>query len=137
MNYIPYKQKLVSKARELRKEMTEAEKKLWFEVLRDSWKTGYKFTRQKPLGEFIADFYSAKLLLVIEVDGDSHAESKERDQERTNYLKNKYNIEVIRYQNEDVLNNLESVYNDLVKKLSVRFIVINNPPDKGDTGGYE
>ena len=60
---------LKSRAQSLRRDPTPAEKKLWFEFLRD---LPQRFTRQKPLGRFIADFYCSSCALVIEVDGDSH-----------------------------------------------------------------
>ena len=66
--FLPYNPQLVARAREMRKNPTVAERKLW----------GYlrnfpvKFWRQKPINNFIVDFYCPKLKLVIEVDGDSH-----------------------------------------------------------------
>jgi len=110
--YIPYKRKLTELARQNRNNPTPAEKKIWYEVLSRKQFKGYKFTRQKPIADFIVDFYCSKLRLVIEIDGDSHAESKEYDEVRTNIL-NQYGLKVLRYTNRDVMNNIDGVYQDL------------------------
>ncbi len=117
--YVPYNKALTEKARENRKNPTSAEKKLWYEALRNKRLDNLKFTRQKPLGEYIVDFYCAELMLAIEIDGDTHAEQEEYDKNRTENL-NKYGIEVVRYTNSEVLNNLEGVYEDLRQRLSER-----------------
>jgi very-short-patch-repair endonuclease len=124
--YLPYKRKLTQLARKNRNNPTPAEKKLWFEVLCRKRFEGYKFTRQKPLGGYIVDFYCSKLQLVIEIDGDTHAENTEYDEMRTNILK-QYGLKVLRYTNRDVMNNIEGVYQDLMK--------IINPPMPPLTGG--
>ena len=67
-----YNNNLTELARENRKNQTEAEKRLWIEVLRNKKMDGYKFTRQKPIENYILDFYCSKLKLGIEVDGSSH-----------------------------------------------------------------
>jgi very-short-patch-repair endonuclease len=67
--FFRYRRDLKSRARELRKDPTSAERKLWFDFLAIHPE---KFTRQKPLGRYIADFYCARARLVIELDGDSH-----------------------------------------------------------------
>ena len=90
-----------------------------------------KFTRQKPLDEYIVDFYCAELMLAIEIDGDTHANQEQYDKRRTESL-NKYGIEVIRYTNAEVLNNLEGVYQDLRERVSTR-----KPPKPAVSGGLE
>jgi len=115
--FIPYSKNLVSRARELRKEETSAERFFWNEVLKDKKLLGLKFTRQKPIDNFIVDFYCASLGVVIEIDGKIHFAQKSRDRERDEILKQKFGIKVVRYKNEDVLNNLEKVIEDLVKRL--------------------
>ena len=114
--YIPYNKTLTEKARENRKNPTPAEKKMWFEVLRDRQFEGLKFTRQKPLDQFIVDFYCSELMLVVEIDGDSHADQIAYDRMRTEKLGH-YGITVIRYTNSDVLHNLAGVYVDLSVKV--------------------
>ncbi|MEK7128161.1 MAG: endonuclease domain-containing protein [Patescibacteria group bacterium] len=115
--YIPYDKNLVSRARELRKQNTEAESLFWNEVLKDKKLASFKFTRQKPLDNFIADFYCASLGLVIEIDGEIHNFQKARDKERDNVLKQKFGLKIIRYTNEEVLNSTEKVIKDLVNKI--------------------
>lgn len=117
--YIPYNKTLTEKARTNRKNPTPAEQKLWHEVLRGKRLDNLKFTRQKPLTEYIVDFYCAELMLVIEIDGDTHPGQKQYDKDRTKNL-NKFGVEVIRYTNAEVLNNLEGVYQDLCKRISAR-----------------
>ena len=117
--YIPYNKTLTEKARENRKKPNPAEKKLWFEVLQNKQFAHLKFTRQKPLDEYIVDFYCSELMLAIEVDGDSHAEQVEYDQKRTLRL-NQLGVDVIRYTNQEVLNTLNGVYLDLLEKIRHR-----------------
>ena len=132
--YIPYNKALTEKARENRKNPTSAEKKLWYEVLRNKRLDNLKFTRQKPLDEYIVDFYCAELMLAIEIDGDTHAEQEEYDKSRTENL-NKYGIEVVRYTNSEVLNNLEGVYQDLSERVSEK--KAPKSPTPLDKGGEE
>jgi len=115
--FIPYDKNLVSKARELRKSETEAEKIFWFKILKNKKLFNFKFTRQKPIGNFIVDFYCAELKLAIEIDGEIHKYQKVRDSERDNILKQKFGIKIIRYKNEEILNNIEDVLNDLVERI--------------------
>ena len=118
-SFIPYNKNLTKKARENRKNPTVAEKKIWYKVLRNKEFVNYKFTRQKPLDNFIVDFYCSELLLAVEIDGDSHVEQIDYDILRTKKL-NSYGIEVIRYTNLEVINNLEGVYDDLKRKVAER-----------------
>ena len=120
LNYIPYKTCNTRYARQNRKNPTPAETLLWNKILRNKQLAGYKFTRQKPLGNYVVDFYCTELQLVIEVDGDSHAEQVFYDQQRTEWLASQ-NIRVMRFTNRDVLQNLEGVYHVLFTNLkSVR-----------------
>ncbi len=98
---------LTNNARTLRKNMTKEERHLWYDFLRSY---PVKFTRQKVLGKYIADFYCAKANLVIELDGSQHYEDDSliNDEKRTAYLE-QYGITVIRILNLDVLKNFEGV----------------------------
>ena len=116
--HIPYQKKLVEKARVNRKNPTAAEKKMWFKMLRNRAFRGLKFTRQKPLDKYIVDFYCSKLLLAIEIDGDSHVEQQEYDKERAKRLGN-YGITVIMYMNREVLESLSGVFDDLNEKVEM------------------
>jgi len=117
--FIPYDKNLVSRARELRKSVTEAEKKFWSEILRNRKLKNFKFTRQKPIGNFIVDFYCAKFKLAIEVDGDIHKLQKIRDAERDDFLQEKFGLRILRYNNREVLNNPQRVLADLVEKINL------------------
>ena len=112
--FIPYDKNLVSRARELRKSETEAEKKFWNVILKNKKLEKFKFTRQNPIGDFIVDFYCAKLKLAIEIDGGVHNFQDRRDIERDNILKNKFDLKIVRYKNEDVFSNSEKVLEDLI-----------------------
>ena len=95
------------RARELRREMTPAEKLLWSR-LRNKRLDGLKFRRQHPLGPFIADFYCAACRLVVEIDGDIHDLQPEREAARTEQFA-QYGYRVIRFRNKQVLNDIEDV----------------------------
>ena len=110
--YLPYNKNLTAIARENRNNPTKAEGKIWNEVLRMRQFASYKFLRQKPIGGYIVDFYCSELRLVIEIDGDSHAESVEYDEERTKIL-GALGLTVVRYTNDEVLTNIQGVYDDL------------------------
>ncbi len=105
-----YNKNLKTLATEMRKNMTPAEKTMW-DLLRDTEFSRYRFLRQKPIGHFILDFYCQKLSLAIEVDGGIHYinNNKDKDKERSEILKDKYNIDVIRFSNEEILNNTKQV----------------------------
>lgn len=95
-------------AKALRKNMTEAEKLLWF-FLKEGFE-GYKFRRQHPLGIYIADFYCHKIRLILEIDGSIHdlSEVKENDALRQQWLEEN-NYKVVRFTNKEVLENVNVV----------------------------
>ncbi len=115
--FIPYNKSLTSFARQNRKNPTPAETRIWNEVLRRQQFAQYKFLRQKPIASCIVDFYCSELRLVIEIDGDSHAESHSHDAARTRVL-NSFGLTVVRYTNADVMNNIEGVYSELVRRVA-------------------
>ena len=117
--YVPYNKALIDKARQNRKNPTLAERKLWFEVLRRERLNRLKFTRQKPLGDYIVDFYCAERMLAIEIDGDSHDARQQQDETRTRRL-NALGIEVVRCTNAEIMNNLEGVYQNLLMHVTER-----------------
>ncbi|MCD6579957.1 DUF559 domain-containing protein, partial [bacterium] len=142
LKYIPYNPSLKDMARENRKNPTPAEKKMW-EFLQNKEFKGLKFTRQKPLDKFIADFYCAELRLVIEIDGEYHDNQKEQDKTRSEILWDKYKIRVIRYTNTQILNNSKEVLDDLLEKIKHRVpsgetkVKDKFPPEKGDKRGFK
>ena len=116
--FIPYKPDLKLKARKNRNNPTKQEIRMWYEVLFNR-KTGYKFTRQKPIDSFIIDFYSPELRMGIEIDGDTHAEQIEYDQSRTKILEN-LGIKIIRYTNLEVMQNIAGVCDNLIEEIAKR-----------------
>jgi len=104
-------------AKKLRKELTEAERKLW-RHLRAKQIKGVKFRRQQLIGNYIADFYCAEKKLVIELDGGQHAESK-KDKGRDTFIENK-GIRVARIWNSEVMTNIEGVMEYIKESLEGR-----------------
>ena len=102
-----YNKQLVPLAKQLRKEMTKEERHLWYDFLRSY---PVRFSRQKVLGNYIADFYSAEAKLVIELDGSQHYEegNVEKDTDRTVFLE-AYGLTVIRIPNNEVNCNFRGV----------------------------
>ena len=100
--------------RRLRANLTPAEKILWAK-LRSKQFQAHTFRRQHGIGPFIVDFYCAEKRLVIEVDGDVHANSTnlKKDIERERYLR-AIGLVIVRYTNDEVLNNLDGVLEDLI-----------------------
>ena len=105
----------VKNARHLRKGATDAERKLW-SALRDQQLDGFKFRRQVPIGDFIADFACLSARLIVEVDGGQHDAEREKDAARTDWL-NSRDYRVIRFWNNDVLANLEGVVRTILTAL--------------------
>src|SRR5262249_21071493 len=105
--FIRYRRDLKSRSRELRRDPSPAERRLWFDFLSVH---SEKFTRQKPLGHYIADFYCSRARLVIEVDGDSHFSraGEQYDERRTEALAFQ-GILVIRFTNLEVMQEFEAV----------------------------
>ena len=102
-----HNKQLVPFAKQLRKEMTKEERHLWYDFLRTY---PVRFSRQKVLGKYIADFYSAEVKLVIELDGSQHYEDSntEKDAERIAFLEG-YDLTVIRIPNNEVNRNFRGV----------------------------
>jgi len=121
---------LVETARHLRKNQTEAEDLLW-ELLRNKQLNGYKFRRQHPIKPgFVLDFYCVKEKLTIEIDGEYHnsEDQKYADEERTAILEDK-GIDVIRFQNSEVLEQTEQVLQEIADTL--------DPPSPASGGRTE
>ena len=104
---IPYNPKLKERARELRRNMTLAEVLLW-KRLKAGQILGYKFNRQRPLDEYIVDFYCKELLLAIEVDGRSHNNRQGQDAQRERRLE-ELGVTILRFWDHDVKTDMESV----------------------------
>ena len=102
-----HNKQLVPFAKQLRKEMTKEERHLWYDFLRTY---PVRFLRQKVLGKYIADFYSAEAKMVIELDGSQHYEDDnlEKDAERTAFLEG-YGLTIVRIPNNEVSRNFRGV----------------------------
>ncbi len=113
----PYNSKLKQLSQELRKNMTYAERLLWSK-LRMKQVKGFMFSRQKPIGEYIADFYCHKANIVVEVDGGQHFsnESIEYDNIRNEFMES-MGIKVLRFTNNEVTENIEGVIAIIEKNL--------------------
>ena len=115
----PRNQRNLTNARALRRDMTPQERHLWYDFLRSY---PVRFSRQKVLGKYIADFYSAEARIVIELDGSQHyeKENSEKDAERTAFLES-YGLTVIRIPNNEISRNFRGVceYIDTVVRQSL------------------
>ena len=112
---IYYNPALKELARELRNNMTFAEKATW-RMLNGKQFKGYDFHRQKPIGEFIADFYCYNLRLVIEIDGITHLDKDviRKDKIKSQYF-NSIGLNILRFSDDLVLGNWMMVEKELIK----------------------
>jgi BirA family biotin operon repressor/biotin-[acetyl-CoA-carboxylase] ligase len=108
--------RLTGLARNLRNNATEAEKRLWMH-LRTSQFEGAKFTRQFPIGDFIADFACRALHLAIELDGGQHSDSP-TDTNRTRLIE-VHGYRVIRFWNNEVLGNMDGVLQVIAQEIAI------------------
>jgi very-short-patch-repair endonuclease len=115
-------------ARLNRKVDTEAEAMLW-NRLRGRKLNGFKFRRQHPIEEFIADFYCHECNLVVELDGEYHsAEDQQSYDEGRTYNLEGLGIKVIRFKNSEIRNGIEEV----LQAIAIHLIPFPSPPQKGD-----
>ncbi len=104
---------ITERARKLRNNPTEAEKKLWQAIKKHDF--DLRFRRQYPIGPYFADIACKEKMLVIEIDGGQHSELSDRN--RTNYIEAK-DFRIIRFWNNDVLGNIEGVMTEITKALN-------------------
>jgi len=106
---LQYNKSLKHFSRELRKNITDAEKLLWSKIRGKQFK-GYQFYRQKTISNYIVDFYCPKAHLIIEVDGGQHysSEGKEKDKVRDDYMAS-IGIKVLRFSDKDIFQNTAGV----------------------------
>ncbi|MGN6155785.1 MAG: endonuclease domain-containing protein [Sphingomicrobium sp.] len=109
-----FRQRPTRRAQQLRNDATDAERRLWRHLSRRQLH-GFKFSRQMPVGPYICDFLCRDRRLVIEVDGGQHADSK-RDEIRTDFLEAQ-GYRVIRFWNNDVLENVDGVLQAIAEEL--------------------
>jgi len=120
------KEKL-QRAKELRREMTPAEKILW-EQLRAN-KLGVHFRRQQVIAGFIVDFYCHRSGLVVEVDGDIHDLQQEEDARREEVLKG-MGLTIVRFRNEEVIKDIDSVVGNIKSFIPVLGEALSGPPSR-------
>jgi len=109
----------IDKSRNLRRNQTDAEKKLWA-VLRDRRLSGIKFRRQFSIDIFILDFYAPEFNLAVEADGGQHyAEGAEKDALRAERLFAS-GVHVLRFSNRDILQNIEGVCETILQTIEKR-----------------
>ncbi|MFC1681893.1 endonuclease domain-containing protein [Pseudomonadota bacterium] len=106
---------LITRARSLRKNSTDAERLLWYH-LRNRRMAGYKFKRQFIVGRYIVDFVCIDAKLVVELDGGQHGAQEQYDSKRTEFLEGK-GYRVIRFWNNDVLLRTGNVLEEILSRL--------------------
>ncbi len=111
-------EKTTNRARQLRRNATAAESKLW-QHLKSRQLDGHKFNRQEPIGPYFADFACRKSKLVVEIDGETHETADERayDERRTAFMAT-LGYRVIRFRNEDIFGDLGPVFDEIRKHLN-------------------
>lgn len=127
-----YNKDLIPNAKSLRKNMTKEERHLWYDYLRN---VPCKFVRQKVLGKYIVDFYSASVGLAIELDGSQHYEESglHHDKLRTEYLEG-FGIRVIRIPNNEVNTHFKEVCDyieAIIKEIPSAGSADSSPSKKG------
>ena len=119
-------------ARKLRRTQTDAERALW-QRMRDRQLHGYKFRRQMPVKPYIVDFACIELKLIVELDGSQHLQQKQHDDQRTRFLEAS-GYQVVRFWNNEVLKNMESVLESLSLTIAQREQVLKSSPEGEDLG---
>ena len=125
---IPYNPELKTLAKQLRRNMTLSEVLLWNE-LRKKQMLGYDFDRQRPLDNFIVDFYCKELSLAIEIDGDTHTYRYDYDDERQKTLE-KLGVHFLRFDDLEVKRNMNNVL-----RVIENWIIKNKPTPDPSRGG--
>jgi very-short-patch-repair endonuclease len=129
---LPYNKNLKNLARNLRKNMTDAERRLWSKIRRKQLKA-FQFYRQKNIGDFIVDFYCPAAKLIVEIDGGQHYSEENilKDEARDKFMSD-LGFKVLRFSNSDVFNNIEGVVTEIYNHL--KKIPPNPPLKKGGKG---
>ena len=121
---LSYSKYLKHPARNLRKNMTDSEVRLWSRLRRKQL-LGVQFYRQRPIGKYIVDFFAPKANLVIEVDGSQHRynENETRDRVRNSFLE-KIDILVLRFNSREVITNtdvvIEKIYQVVKERIDIK-----------------
>lgn len=134
---IPYNPRLKELARQLRNNLTKSEIYLWLQ-LKGKQMLGYDFHRQKPIDEFIVDFYCSELFLAIEVDGYSHTipEVIDKDEIKDKRL-TQLGVTVLHIDDTEIFENMENVLlqiEDTIKKLEKTLLKKHTPKPPAKAG---
>ncbi len=119
------KSTLRQNARNLRRNSTDAERRLWFNLRAN--RLGFKFKRQVPIGTYIVDFVCFEKRLIIELDGSQHMDNQAYDMARSNWLHSR-GFKVLRFWNNEVLQQTSSVLDAIIKILSTTSTTIRDIP---------
>jgi len=111
---VNYNKSLKPVAKKLRQEMTKSEVCLWKYAIGAKQMKGYTFNRQRPIGNYVADFVCKELMIIIELDGISHCfeEIQEKDKQKENFLKS-LGYKVLRFSDEEVLKDMRNVMKEI------------------------
>jgi len=127
--FLPYNKNLKQRSRDLRNQSTLSEVLLW-KHLRARQMKGFQFNRQKPLKNFIVDFYCKQLNLVVEIDGSSHEGKEQYDEDREIEL-SKLALTFLRFTDQEVKTNIRGVL------MQIEHWIEANPPNPLMKGGIE
>ncbi|HOK80203.1 MAG TPA: endonuclease domain-containing protein [bacterium] len=114
---IHYDKKLKKFSRTLRQKMTDVERLFWSKI-RMRQLNGYQFYRQRPIGEYVVDFYCPRAKLIIEIDGGQHYEDdgRRKDEMRDKFLSG-IGLKILRFSDRDVIENIEGVVEHVLENL--------------------
>ena len=115
------------RARDLRRDMTPAERKLWA-ILRTAPFKPFHIRRQAPIGPWFADFLSHRAKLVIEIDGETHIPARDRQRDAALHA---LGFDTIRFWNSDVWQSADGVAQRIFAELSMRYVPHPDPPQRG------
>ncbi|MFA5040431.1 MAG: DUF559 domain-containing protein [Bdellovibrionales bacterium] len=118
------------RAKILRRDSTDGEQIIWFQLRAATKNRGFHFRRQHPIHPYIADFVCLKLHLIVEIDGNSHDARLDKDKRRDEYLK-KMGYEVLRFTNDEGLKNPEGVVMAILNRVSEKSKKFPSPCGRG------
>lgn len=136
MFMLPYNDNLKQLSRQLRNNMTDAERYLWKRIRMKQLK-GCQFYRQKPIGDYIVDFFCPRAKLAIEIDGSQHSSSEatEYDRIRDEYLMS-LGLKVLRFNNTEITKNIEGVVERIMEKIPLIPPFIKRENNHNDTSPF-
>jgi very-short-patch-repair endonuclease len=123
---LTYNPRLKNRARSLRNSLTDAEQRLWSRLRRKQL-SGVRFYRQKPIGNYIVDFYAPAVRLCIEVDGSHHLDVNQatHDKQRSQYLE-QIGLDVLRFDDLQVLTQTESVIEEIYRIVTKKCVDLSH-----------